>query len=80
MVIGGAVLLLLDGTIGAHNFKPQLQLKESAPDWAEALTWGMAAAIFAAIFAYFKFGLKLAGPVVTALVCGAIFVRLCFYG
>ena len=80
MLIGGAVLFTLDGTIGVPNFKPQLQLKDSAPYWATALTWGVAAAIFAAIFAYFKFGPKVAGPVAAALVCAAIFVRILFYG
>ena len=80
MLVGGVVLLALDSTIGVPNFKPQLHLKESAPDWANALTWGLAAAIFATIFAYFKFGPKIAGPLAAALVCAAIFVRLCFYG
>ena len=80
MVIGGAVFFTLDKMIGVPNFKPPLHLKESAPDWANALTWGLAAAVIASIFAYFKFGPKIAGPVAAALICAAIFVRLCFYG
>ena len=80
MMIGGVVYFTLHETIGVRNFKPQLQLKESARDWAEALTWGLAAAIFASLFAHFKFGPKIAGPVAAALVCVAIFVRIFFYG
>lgn len=80
MMIGGAVYFTLHETMNVPNFKPRLKLKESAPDWAEALTLGLAAAMIAVIIVHFKFGPKIAGPVAAALVCAAIFVRLCFYG
>jgi hypothetical protein len=80
MLIGGLVYLGLRERMDIPNFKPPLHLRESAPDWTTALTWGMAAAIFAAIIAYFRFGPKIAGPIAAVLICAAIFVRISYYG
>jgi hypothetical protein len=80
MLIGGLVFLVLREGRSIPNFRPVLHLRESAPDWAPALTWALAAAVFAAIAAHFKFGPKVAGPIAAVLICASIFVRLSFYG
>jgi hypothetical protein len=79
MLIGGLVFLALRKGAGVRNFSPPHPLNENAPDWAPLLTWALAAAVFAAIIAYFNFGPKIAGPVITTLIGAAIFVRLHFY-